>query len=546
MIKKCSWRADGTTEANTASRLRTLLAGVAAALLAAGCGPQQVPGQDVSTTARRVISDGAHQGNEHFFFLPPMVKTASYSGTFDGSLDPVVEVVESGSDTVVASFSTAGKGPEQVKVSPADEHYMVTWQTKDYALDPARTYRVRVLVSGQELGAADVALATSGKDGKGIDSSKYVALKLGGALPVKFRIEEGALASRRSLFAGGWHTCHLDDQGKAYCAGYNSHGQLGNGTRVSSATPVPVAGGHLFATLAHGHHNTCGITLAGNAYCWGRGYHGNLGTGTYPDYQSIPAIVTGGHLWRSIATGRTATCGVTLAGEAYCWGSNYYGELGTGATSWREGTPQRAAAAWTFQSISRGGVGHTCGLTTDGRAVCWGYNGYGQLGHGYVGGYYEVTPMEVSGALRFTSLYAQGYHHTCALTAAGKAYCWGYPATGGANFKSWVPQAVAGDHVFGQLASAGYHACGVTLTGKAICWGQNASGQVGDGSTTWRLLPVAVSTTLSFRELAAGERHTCGVATDDKTYCWGNNWAGQYGDGSQTSSLLPVPAMPLP
>ena len=83
----------------------------------------------------------------------------------------------------------------------------------------------------------------------------------------------------------------------------------------------------------------------------------------------------------SIAAGKAHTCGVTGGGVAYCWGSNYDGQLGNGTASGIEASPVRTAGTLSFVQISAGGR-HTCALTSQGGAHCWGFGGVGELGTG--------------------------------------------------------------------------------------------------------------------------------------------------------------------
>lgn len=142
------------------------------------------------------IADAAHAGSvPGFYFLPPMVKAPSYSGTFDAGLSPRVEVCELAGavcGTVLESF-TVGPGPAGVRVSAADEHYIVNWRTPK-SLDPAKTYRVTVYIDAFQLGYADVKGVANGGAAKGIDRSQYVVATAGSTLPIKFRIETGIVA----------------------------------------------------------------------------------------------------------------------------------------------------------------------------------------------------------------------------------------------------------------------------------------------------------------------------------------------------------------
>ena len=199
-----------------------------------------------------------------------------------------------------------------------------------------------------------------------------------------------------------------------------------------------------------------------------------------------------------------------------------------------------ATCTGCFDYVPSGGTAvaagqwHTCGLTTDGAAYCWG-QGAGQLGNGSTTD--SPVPLAVSGGLSFTAL-TTGNAHTCGLASSGGAYCWGsmsplYPLDD-------VPVAIPGGLSFIALASGNAHACGVTTSGAAYCWGLGGDGQFGNGSNTDSPIPVAVSGGLAFSALAGGDGHTCGLTTSGAAYCWGSNGFGQLGDGSGTDSYIPV------
>lgn len=99
-----------------------------------------------------------------------------------------------------------------------------------------------------------------------------------------------------------------------------------------------------------------------------------------------------------------------------------------------------------------------------------------------------------------------------------------------------------GTLVFASVVTTRTHSCALTVTGAAYCWGANPLGELGDGSTTDRNLPTAVSGGLTFTSLAAGRANTCGIVADGSAYCWGTNAAGQLGDGTTTARLSPAPA----
>lgn len=151
------------------------------------------------------IVDAAHGATgSGFYFLPPLVPDpgGEAAGEFDATLAPVVEICALGGEGCVADQPDAfpirytmetGPGSETIRVDEDAEQYVVNWHAGDFALDPAVTYRIRVLVAGTELGHADVDVVSSGGQLKNVNTEEYVPLKDGRTLPIKFRINQGAV-----------------------------------------------------------------------------------------------------------------------------------------------------------------------------------------------------------------------------------------------------------------------------------------------------------------------------------------------------------------
>jgi len=261
-------------------------------------------------------------------------------------------------------------------------------------------------------------------------------------------------------------------------------------------------------------------------------------------------IVEGFIRFASIQPGSTSTCGLSTAGIAYCWGSNLGGQLGDGTTTNRRATAGRVAGELRFKSISGSGA-HTCALTDDGTAYCWGLNNRGQLGDGTTTN--RFVPTAVSTSLRFTSIHAAGSEqflesasgeggilgggHTCALTATGAAYCWGYNSFGtsgdGTTIPHLTPTLAALGALFTSITTSENHSCGITVSGIALCWGFDLHGQLGIGNPTGvTLVPTPVFGNIPFASLSAGVQHTCGViAVSGYALCWGFNGPAALGGG---------------
>src|SRR6266550_4796271 len=241
------------------------------------------------------------------------------------------------------------------------------------------------------------------------------------------------------------HACGLTGSGAAYCWGDNGSGELGDGTRVgqilgpggwpTDTAPVAVVGGPRFTTISAGGSRTCGIAVGGDAYCWG--LNALLGTDdTTSEFIPVPTPVVGGLKYSTVSLGVTHTCALILNGAAYCWGGNYDGELGMGDLSIRfQRAPVPVAGQLSFVAVSMG-ERFGCGLTDAGEVYCWGRNAEGQLGNGDASGPEQCPietcsprPVRVATSIRFSAISAGG-DHVCGLAQDGIAYCWGRNTSG--------------------------------------------------------------------------------------------------------------------
>jgi alpha-tubulin suppressor-like RCC1 family protein len=283
----------------------------------------------------------------------------------------------------------------------------------------------------------------------------------------------------RQVAVGLTEICALTNVGSAYCWGDNRTGELGTGSRNASPSPVLVAGGHRFTKLVVGRGHVCGLGVERDLYCWGDDSQGAIGRNgrdrcqvligmeqhvdTVPSRCSLsPIEAKSGERFRDVALGDDFTCGLTVNGVVQCWGQLSYVGAGPGD-------------AISFDRLG-GGAMDVCGLNAAGVASCWGRNWRGDLGgHSPEASASSVAP--VVGGHRFRSL-ALGPNHTCGLTVDGRAYCWGN------NFNSELgtgafreveefdePTAVAGGLYFRSVTTGDTHTCALTISGALYCWG---------------------------------------------------------------------------
>ena len=381
------------------------------------------------------------------------------------------------------------------------------------------------------------------------------------------------------------NTCATRQDGTAWCWGQGDEGELGDGTNtVTQTTPVQVGtvGSSTIFTDWNKISHTCGLRDNGTVWCWGKQFYSAIGADEFTSQlqldKTVPEQVLPGNEWVDISVDVfDSLCAINQKGAIYCIGENNDGETGNGAgyDGYQEGEPSKVVGDYKWLKISSGGSdGYadnvSCGIRTDGIAMCWGGNRYysslpyGRFGAGsYDDPYASSVPIEVSGGFTWTDIEA-ARHDVCALRDNGSVYCWGQAISnvptalpGGFTFSEisgggtvfcgirdtdqqlmcWnnpgdTPVLRGGGHQFTSISSgygsySGDHGCGIRTDGAALCWGYSTD-------------PVLVGGGHSWKQLSVGLANVCGVRTDDVGMCWGENWVGEFGNGTTTSSATPV------
>lgn len=474
---------------------------------------------------------------------PPSVATVSASG--------IVTAVTGGEATITAT-SEGRSGSAVVTVNEPVAAVTVSPEDPVIEVGTAVTLTAETQVEGGEVVTGrEITWSSSNTSVGRVNADGTVTAVSTGTAVITASSEDQSGSADLTVFlpfehiaSGKGASCALDRDGDAYCWGVNSHGEAGVGDQEPHLAPTAVSGGHTFTQLQIGATFTCGLDDAGAAWCWGLNVVGQIGNGSSSQFHDTPEAVSGGHTFTEIAVGGDHACALTAAGAVWCWGYNFYGQLGDGTTT-GSNVPVQVTGDVIFESIGLGYF-HSCGLDSAGDAHCWGRGNWGQLGDGMTN-HATSGPVSVSGGFTFETIDG-GLSHTCAWTSGGGAYCWGGNIVGqlgnGTTASDSVPTPVTGGLSFTDGNATGDLTCGTVAPGSTYCWGWNGSGEVGDGTTTDPLEPTQPSGDHGFVTVVAGHQTACALTAEGLAFCWGWNGDGTVGDGTYENRRTPTMVQP--
>jgi alpha-tubulin suppressor-like RCC1 family protein len=219
-------------------------------------------------------------------------------------------------------------------------------------------------------------------------------------------------------------------------------------------------------------------------------------------------------------------------------------------------SPALASQAGVGKKVAVGAE-YSLAIDSEGRVFAWGNKIYGQLGDGTTTTQLSPVPVTTSGVLAGQSIssVAAGSNHSVALSSTGEIYTWGRNNRGqlgdGTTTNRSVPvqltrsEAIAGVS-FSAISAGEAHTLALSDDGRVFGWGRNDDGRLGDGTTTTpRKTAVAVITSsvlagVSISAIATGNAHSLALSSDGRVFSWGSNSHGQLGDGTTTQRTTPV------
>ncbi|MEV6977293.1 hypothetical protein [Kitasatospora sp. NPDC093806] len=337
--------------------------------------------------------------------------------------------------------------------------------------------------------------------------------------------------------------------------GNNRAGQLGDGTwtdfRTTATTVLGLTSAEVVKIAAGGGDPRSGHGLAlltdRTVQSWGANGSGQLGDGSVFSHNAPGQVVNLSDA-TDIAAGGVHSLALLADQTVVAWGRNDYGQLGNGTTT-DSSVPVRVEGLNKVIAIAAG-LHHSLALREDGTVWAWGYNINGQLGDGTSTS--RNVPAPVTGLAGVTRI-AAGARHNLALAGSASSTvvkAWGYNATGQLGDNTTINRFTPVDTLGGWsggvslIAAGAFHSLAVSDGDhKLSAWGQNTSGQIGDGTTDFRVTPVPVPALTGVQLVVAGREHTAVLLGDSTVRSWGNNGSGQLGNGTTTDSSTPVTSL---
>jgi alpha-tubulin suppressor-like RCC1 family protein len=337
----------------------------------------------------------------------------------------------------------------------------------------------------------------------------------------------------KSIDAGGTHTCAALSDGRARCWGNNASGEIGNGkTGMDEPKPVNVASLTDATAVAAGgisvEQFSCALR-SGKVSCWGTNTYGQLGSGnTTPVAQ--PVEVKDLTTASSMSLGLRHACARLSNSTLRCWGDNKTGQLGVGMGVTFNHTPVDVGLT-DVKAVSAGSH-HTCALMDNGDVLCWGEGKSGELGNGQMSVQYKPDKSKKVNLIPKATAVAAGTNFTCALGDDKSVWCWGSNSSYqlGTAMSLMGPRqiTITGASSIGVGAS---HACAVLQSGSVYCWGDNASQQLGVAGGN-SAAAVHAGKLDGATAVDGGLAHTCAQLAAGSAKCWGGNSSGQLGHGT--------------
>ncbi len=337
--------------------------------------------------------------------------------------------------------------------------------------------------------------------------------------------------------------------------------------------------GETIINFALGGNHSSAVTSEGRIFTWGRNFEGQLGNGSTDDIfeldlsdaPDLPTEITEnfnlstGEKITDVSLGDYFTSAITSEGRIFTWGLNNCGQLGDGTVDGfynGNNTPIDITAKFNLNvgekitNVSLGG-NHSSAVTSEGRIFTWGSNSSGQLGNARsTFDNIDSLPIEITD--RFSLNIGEtitklelGLVHSSAITSDGRIFMWGSNQYGqlgdGSTSRKIIPTDSTNyfnlniEEKIIDVSLGWAQSMAITSEGRIFTWGYNIEGQLGIGTIDLEIhaSPIDISenfnlnTGETFTEVSLGSFHSSVITNEGRIFTWGLNNYGQLGDGTK-------------
>lgn len=329
--------------------------------------------------------------------------------------------------------------------------------------------------------------------------------------------------------------------GEIYSWGSNPFGELGDGTTINRLIPVQVNVLADTTAIDAGSNHSLALKSDGTVWAWGRNIHGQLGDSTTID-RSVPVQVNGLAGITTIVAGSNHSLAVKSDGTVWAWGSNSNGQLGDGTTNDRLVPVQVMLDSSPFTGVVAvaAGLNHSLAIKSDGTVWAWGSNDWRKLGDGtYID---RHNPVHIDGISNVVAIYADD-DRSYALKSDGTVWIWGYYLHLDTTTHFTPLQIIRLSNIIAIAASN--HSL-INLKSDNTVWAiseldcNTCHNPHGSLYSPPENIPVQVNGLSNVVGVAKSADHSLALKSDGTVWAWGSNNVGQLGDGTTTNRLVPV------
>ena len=345
-----------------------------------------------------------------------------------------------------------------------------------------------------------------------------------------------------NITAGGGHILGKKSNNNYFIWGYGGFGQLGNTTAFDEYQAIPLPSTFTWLKLSCGSINTFGVKTDGTLWGTGSNLYGSLGVGSIINNVNVFTQIGSANNWKEISPSENFTVALKTDNTIWGWGQNDGYQMGNGTCCNDQLSPILISSLTDWKQVDGSDSRSVFAIKNNGTLWCWGSNLSSMLGDNLISSVFFPTQHNTATDWKEMSV---GYDHMLILKTNNTLWAWGNGEYGSCGdtfpvtYNRYEPTQIGTDTW--KMVAAGFRTSfGIKPNGTLWAWGRNDLGQLGDGSTIDRRLPVQIGTANNWDSISCGRQFTVALKTDGSLWAWGDNFYGQLGNGTTTSELLPT------